>query len=78
MKKVILLVIMGLVVAGGMKESAAMARCSGSNTGAGITGGSHGAMSGGPDCVSGPWVDQVEARCKDIKVTIDWLGPAKT
>ena len=25
-----------------------------------------------------PWVDQVEARCKDIKVTIDWLGPAKT
>ena len=53
MKKVILLVIMGLVASGGMKEAGAMACGSGSNTGAGITGGSHGVTPGGPDCVSG-------------------------
>ena len=50
MKKVILAAIVGLVVAGGMKEAGAAACCSGSSTGAGIAEGSKGAVSSGRDC----------------------------
>ena len=46
MKRVILAVIMGLVVAGGIKEAGAAACCSGSTMGAGITEGNHGSVSG--------------------------------
>ncbi len=46
MKKVILAVIMGLVVAGGMKEAGAAACCSGSTMSTGMTEGNHGSVSG--------------------------------
>jgi len=53
MKRVILAVIMGLVVAGGIKEAGAAACCSGSTMGDGITEGNHGSVSGETDSKTG-------------------------
>ena len=53
MKKVILAVIMGLVVAGGIKEAGAAACCSGSTMGAEMAEGNHGCVSGEPGSKTG-------------------------
>ena len=52
MKKVILAVIIGLVVAGGIKEAGAAACCCASSMSAGITEGNKGTAAGGTDCVT--------------------------
>jgi hypothetical protein len=75
MKKVILLVILGLVVAGGMNEAGAMACCSGSNTGAGMTGGSHGTMPGGTDCISGHEMTASQSGMAVDEGTINYCDP---
>jgi hypothetical protein len=51
-KKVILAVIIGLALAGGIKQAGAAACCCGSSTSAGITEGNKAAVTGETDCVA--------------------------
>jgi len=77
MKKLMLLGILGLVVAGGMNEAGATSCCSGSKMGADLTAGNPSAMPDPPDCIRGHQMMASQRGMAGHEGTVNHCDPSK-